>query len=48
MIDDSIKIVSYDTYQGLSIVEQAALDFAVMKQTFVLLLISPIHLTPAD
>jgi Cyclin, N-terminal domain len=32
MIDDSVKIVSHDTYPNLSIVEQAALDFAVMKQ----------------
>jgi len=32
MIDDTIKIVSHDTYPGLSIVEQVALDFAIMKQ----------------
>jgi hypothetical protein len=32
MIDNSVKIVSHNTYPGLSIVEQAALDFAVMKQ----------------
>jgi hypothetical protein len=32
MIDDNVRIVSHDTYPGLSIVEQAALDFAVMKQ----------------
>jgi hypothetical protein len=32
MIDDTVKIVSHETYPGLSIVEQAALDFAVMKQ----------------
>jgi hypothetical protein len=32
MINDNIKIVSHDTYPGLSTVEQAALDFAVMKQ----------------
>jgi hypothetical protein len=32
MIDDTIKIVSHSTYPGLSIVEQVALDFAVMKQ----------------
>jgi actin-like ATPase involved in cell morphogenesis len=32
MIDDTIKIVSHDTYPGLLIVEQVALDFAVMKQ----------------
>jgi len=32
MIDDTIKIVSHDIYLGLSIVEQVALDFAMMKQ----------------
>jgi hypothetical protein len=32
MINNNIKIVSHDTYPGLSTVEQAALDFAVMKQ----------------
>jgi len=32
MIDDCVKIVSHDLYLGLSIVEQAALNFAVMKQ----------------
>jgi hypothetical protein len=32
MIDDSVKIISHDTYPGLSIVEQAVLDFAVMNQ----------------
>jgi hypothetical protein len=32
MIDDTIKIVSHDTYPGLSIVEQVAFDFAVMKR----------------
>ena len=32
MIDDCVKIVSHDLYLGLSIVEQAAHDFAIMKQ----------------
>jgi hypothetical protein len=32
MINDTVKIVSCESYPGLSIVEQAALDFAVMKQ----------------
>jgi hypothetical protein len=32
MIDDTVKIVSHESYPGMSIVEQAALDFAVMKQ----------------
>jgi hypothetical protein len=31
MIDDTVLIVSHDTYPGLSIVEQAVLDFAVIK-----------------
>jgi hypothetical protein len=32
MIDNSVKIVLHDTYPGLSIVEQAALNFTVMQQ----------------
>jgi hypothetical protein len=32
VIDDTIKIVSHDTYPNLSTVEQAALDLAIMKQ----------------
>jgi hypothetical protein len=32
MIDDTVKIVSHEIYPGLSIVGQAALDFAIMKQ----------------
>jgi len=32
MIDDTVKIVSHDIYPGLSIVEQVALDFTMMKQ----------------
>jgi hypothetical protein len=32
MIDDTVKIVSHESYPGLSIVEQAALNFAVIKQ----------------
>jgi hypothetical protein len=32
MIDNTVKIVSHESYPGLSIVEQAAFDFAVMKQ----------------
>jgi hypothetical protein len=35
MINDNVKIISHDTYPGLSIVEQVALDFAVMKQKIV-------------
>jgi len=32
MVDDDVKIVLHDTYLGLSIVEQAVLNFSVMKQ----------------
>jgi hypothetical protein len=32
MIDDTVQIISHESYPGLSIVEQAALDFAVMKR----------------
>ena len=32
MIDDNVKIVSHDMSPGLSIANQAALDFAIMKQ----------------
>jgi hypothetical protein len=32
MIDDNVKIVSHDTSPGLSIAQQAALDYAIMKQ----------------
>jgi len=30
-IDDAVNIVSHDTYPNLSIAEQAALDFTIMK-----------------
>ncbi|KIM71483.1 hypothetical protein PILCRDRAFT_17032 [Piloderma croceum F 1598] len=32
MIDDTVKIVSHESYLGLSIVEQVALNFAMIKQ----------------
>ena len=32
LIDDTVNIVSHDTYPNLSIAEQAAPDFAIMKQ----------------
>jgi hypothetical protein len=32
MIDDTVKIVSHDTSPGLLIAQQAALDYAIMKQ----------------
>ena len=32
MINDRVKIVSHNTYLGLSIVEQVALNFTMMKQ----------------
>jgi len=32
MVDDDVKIILHDTYPGLSIVEQAVLNFSVMKQ----------------
>jgi hypothetical protein len=31
MINNTIKIVSHDTYPNLSIAEQVALDFAIMR-----------------